>query len=53
MTKIKASIMGINFEDVSYMLFKFFWASENLLSVKQCKIPTVFWDYEIVENGTG
>lgn len=31
--------MDVNFEDVNYILFKFFWASEKLLPAEQCKIP--------------
>lgn len=40
MTKVKTSIVDINFEDANYALFKFFWASEKLLPEKQCKIPS-------------
>lgn len=31
--------MDVNFEDVNYMLFKFFWASEKLLPAEHSKIP--------------
>lgn len=31
--------MDVNFEVINYVLFKFFWASEKLLSGRRCKIP--------------
>lgn len=38
--KFKTSTVDVNFEDLNYMLFKFFPTSEKLLTAKQCKIPT-------------
>jgi len=32
--------MYVNFEVINNVLFKFFWASEKLLSGRWCKIPT-------------